>query len=153
MGARWLDGPEEVKAEATAERLQAAPKEEFRDGEIKTMDDIIRELEVVDTQLNRSVRCVRDADEIRGEAAAALRRAAAKARLAARAEKGTVPEKDAMVTMAVDEEQTAADVAEVAYRYARETGAWLEGRKSSLQTQSKLVLATYQLAGSNRREA
>lgn len=147
--SQWLTTPEAVEQEATWERDQAKPVP-LPAGTVRTPDSIVRDLEVVDRMMNRAVRMLRDADNLRAVAAKALREAHATARLDARETDGTVPERDAIALLAVVDEQTAVDVAEVAYRYAKETAAWLEARKSSLQTQSKLVLATYELAGVNR---
>lgn len=149
----WLPTPEAVEAAANQMRAQARPPEPSRgDQQIKTPDDIIYELEVVEHELNMAVRMVRDADKQRANAKAVLRRAVAKAQFAQKANGGTAAEKSARVVEAVEDEQVAVDVADVTYRFAKSTADWLEGRKSSLQTQAKLVMATLQLAGSNRHE-
>lgn len=143
--------PGEVEAAANKIRKTAAPTI-LPPGEIKTMDDIIRELEIIDRETNLALRLVRDADKIRANAKADLRRQVANMQVAQKGVKGTAAEKSAAVVVAVEEQQVTADVADVAYRYAKATAEWLEGRKSSLQTQSKLVQATYQMAGTNRHE-
>lgn len=143
---RWLESTEHVTSEASFERKETAPRALPQGQQVRTPDNIIADLEQVDRMLNRSVRLLRDADDIRASAESALRRAQAKARLEVKGERATVAEKDALVAQKVEAEQSAFDVAEIAYRYARDTGRWLEGRKSSLQTESKLVLATYQVA-------
>lgn len=145
----WLESISEVQAEADFERDTCEPRKMAPDS-IRTPDSIVADIEAVDAMLNRALRGLHDADLLRGEKKRVLDAAAARARLEARQHEGTVPERNAIAQISVESEQWEADLAETTYRYMKSTADWLESRKSSLQTQSKLILATYQLGRGKR---
>lgn len=118
-------------------------------GGVRTPDQILFALEHVDSVAANAVRVVKDADKLRAATAESLLRARARARAAATGKNSE--ERAAEVDVAVADERAAASAAQIAYRYARDVADLIDSRKSSLQTQAKLVLATYQLAGIPRR--
>lgn len=118
-------------------------------GEVRTPDQIIHQLELVDSVANKSLWIVKEADKVRGDAAEVLLRARAKAQ--GQAEGKTAADRNAAVDLATEDERAAEAAAQIAYRYAKGLADLVDSRKSSLQTQSKLVLATYQMAGIPRR--
>lgn len=64
---------------------------------------------------------------------------------------GTVAERNAEVTLAVQEEREAYDNAEVAFRYAESQARAMENEQSTWQTVLRSVLATYNAAGVGQR--
>ena len=118
-------------------------------GEIRTPDQIIFQLERVDSVANKALWTVKEADKVRARAAEALLRARAHAQ--GFAEGKTAADRAAAVDLATADESAASEAAQIAYRYAKGLADLVDSRKSSLQTQAKLVLATYQLAGGPRR--
>lgn len=118
-------------------------------GEIRTPDQIIHQLEVVDSVANKALWVVKEADKVRADAAAETLRARAAAQ--GKAEGKTAADRTAAVDLATEVERAAEAAAQIAYRYAKGLADLVDSRKSSLQTQSKLVLATFQLAGTPRR--
>ncbi|WP_336653050.1 MULTISPECIES: hypothetical protein [unclassified Leucobacter] len=118
-------------------------------GTIRTPDEIIFQLERVDSVANKALWIVKEADRVRGDAAEVLLRAKSKAQ--AGAEGKNAAERTAAVDLATEQERAEEAAAQIAYRYAKGLADLVDSRKSSLQTQSKLVLATYQLASNPRR--
>lgn len=118
-------------------------------GEVRTPDQIIHQLELVDSVANKALWIVKEADRVRGDAAEVLLRAKSKAQ--AGAEGKNAAERTAAVDLATERERAEEAAAQIAYRYAKGLADLVDSRKSSLQTQSKLVLATYQLASTQRR--
>lgn len=118
-------------------------------GTIRTPDEIINQLELVDSVANHALWIVKEADRVRGDAAEVLLRARSKAQ--ATAEGKNAAERTAAVDLATAQERAEEAAAQIAYRYAKGLADLVDSRKSSLQTQSKLVLATYQLATNPRR--
>lgn len=112
--------------------------------DIRTPDQIIHQLELVDSVANNALWIVKEADKVRGDAAEMLLRAKSKAQ--ASAEGRNAEARAAAVDLATEQERAEEAAAQVAYRYAKGLADLVDARKSSLQTQSKLVLATYQLA-------
>lgn len=122
---------------------------------VVTPDDVIAELQNLKAAAGRMVLVVKEADEIRGNAARALAKAVAKAQMTVRDEakvdKLTVDEKAARVEELTAGEADGAAVAERAYQYARSVARLVDDQKSAVQTIARLVELTYQLAGSGRR--
>lgn len=121
---------------------------------IVTPDDVIAELQNLKAAAGRMVLVVKEADEIRGDAARAIAKATAAAQMKvrdeAREEKLTVDEKAARVEQLTSSEADAAAVAERAYQYARSVARLVDDQKSAVQTIARLVELTYSLAGSRR---
>lgn len=121
---------------------------------IVTPDDVIAELQNLKAAAGRMVFVVKEADDIRGDAARALAKATAAAQMKvrdeAKADKLTVDEKAARVEQLTEEAADAAAVAERAYQYARSVARLVDDQKSAVQTIARLVELTYSLAGSRR---
>jgi len=118
-------------------------------GEIRTPDQIMHQLELVDSVAGKALWIVKEADKVRGEASERLLRARAAAQ--GEAEGKTAADRAAAVDLTTADERAMESAAQIAYRYAKGLADLVDSRKSSLQTQSKLVLATYQLASNPRR--
>ncbi|PRI10946.1 hypothetical protein [Leucobacter massiliensis] len=118
-------------------------------GEVRTPDEIANQLELVESVANKALWIVKEADKVRADAAEVLLRARSKAQVAA--EGKNAAERAAAVDLATEQERAEEAAAQIAYRYAKGLADLVDSRKSSLQTQSKLVLATYQLASNPRR--
>ncbi|UOQ58123.1 hypothetical protein MUN78_04555 [Leucobacter allii] len=118
-------------------------------GVVRTPDQIIHQLELVDSVANKALWIVKEADRVRGDASEVLLRAKSRAQVSA--EGKNAAERTAAVDRATEPERAEEAAAQIAYRYAKGLADLVDSRKSSLQTQSKLVLATYQLASSPRR--
>lgn len=118
-------------------------------GEIRTPDQIMHHLELVDSVANKALWIVKEADKVRAAASKSLLEARAIAQ--GTADGKTVAERSAAVDLATAAESEESEAAQIAYRYAKGLADLVDSRKSSLQTQAKLVLATYQLAGGPRR--
>ena len=118
-------------------------------GGVRTPDQVIHDLEQVDAVAAQALRVVKEADKVRADAAEKLLRARLRAEQSA--EGRTVADRKAHVDAAVAEERAELELARIAYRYAQGLADLLDSRRSSLQTQSKLVLATMQMAGIPRR--
>ena len=118
-------------------------------GTVRTPDEIIGQLELVDSVAGKALWIVKEADKVRAAASKALLRARAVALRTAEGKNAEV--RAAEVDLATEDEHDAEVDAQIAYRYAKGLADLVDSRKSSLQTQSKLVLATYQLAGGQRR--
>lgn len=118
-------------------------------GQIKTPDSIIEDLEMVQYVAGQNVAVLREADRTRRAARRALAKAVAQAQKAATGK--TVDDRKAEVEIATEAEADAAENAEIAYTYAKSIAELTETTKSAVQTQSKQVELTYQLAGTGRR--
>lgn len=118
-------------------------------GDIRTPDDIVFQLELVDSIASNAVWIVKEADRVRGDAAEMLLRAKANAQ--GKAEGKTAADRTAAVDLATEQERAEESAAQIAYRYAKGLADLVDSRKSSLQTQAKLVLATYQMSNNPRR--
>lgn len=118
-------------------------------GEIRTPDQIVEQLERVDSVAANALWIVKEADKVRSAASASLLRARATAQ--ATAEGKNAEARAAAVDLATADERAAEADAQIAYRYAKGLADLVDSRKSSLQTQAKLVLATYQIATTSRR--
>ncbi|KKI16398.1 MULTISPECIES: hypothetical protein [unclassified Leucobacter] len=118
-------------------------------GGVRTPDEILFALEQVDSVAAQAIRVVKEADKVRGDTAEALVLARARARGTVQGK--TEAERSAALDLAVAEERVANTAAQIAYRYAKDLADLVDSRKSSLQTQAKLVLASFQLAGLSRR--
>ncbi len=115
------------------------------EGEIRTPDQIIYQLERVDSVANKALWIVTQADKVRAAAAETLLRARAAAQ--GNAEGKNAEARAAVVDLATEAERAEEAAAQIAYRYAKGLADLVDSRKSSLQTQSKLVLAAVQMAG------
>lgn len=118
-------------------------------GDLRTPDQIMAQLELVDSVANKALWIVKEADKVRADAAESL--LGARARAQGTADGKTAADRTAAVELAVEIERAEESAAQIAYRYAKGLADLVDSRKSSLQTQSKLVLATMQLAGNPRR--
>lgn len=118
-------------------------------GEIRTPDQIIQQLELVDSVANKSLWIVKEADKVRAESAESLLQARARAQSSA--EGKNAADRAAAVDLATEAQRGEEQAAQIAYRYAKGLADLVDSRKSSLQTQAKLVLATVQLAVGPRR--
>lgn len=116
---------------------------------IRTPDQIMQQLELVDSVANKALWILNKADKVRSAAKKALLLAKSKAK--STAEGKTVADREAAVAVATVDEAAELEAAQIAYRYAQGLADLVDNRKSSLQTQAKLVLATYQMAGGPRR--
>lgn len=118
-------------------------------GDVRTADQVMHQLELVDSVAAKALWVVKEADRVRADAAENLLRARAKAQ--GTVEGKTAADRAAAVDLSVEAERAAEAAAQVAYRYAKGMADLLDSRKSSLQTQAKLVLAEMQLAGAQTR--
>ncbi|PRI11911.1 hypothetical protein [Leucobacter massiliensis] len=118
-------------------------------GGVRTPDQILHELERVDGVAAQAIRVVKEADKVRAATSEAL--VLARAKTTGRVQGATAAERAAALDLEIAEERVANAAAQIAYRYAKDLADLVDSRKSSLQTQAKLVLATYQLAGLPRR--
>lgn len=118
-------------------------------GEIRTPDQIIQQLELVDSVANKALWIVKEADKVRADAAESLLQARARAQSSA--EGKNAADRAAAVDLATEAQRGEEQAAQIAYRYAKGLADLVDSRKSSLQTQAKLVLATVQLAVGPRR--
>ncbi len=118
-------------------------------GEIVTPDRITYELRVLDDKAGKTLWIVKQADKLRQHAAEALLKARAHARTTV--EGKNQADRDAAIDLATESERVEHEAAQIAYRYAKGMADLVDARKSSLQTQAKLVLATMQLATDPRR--
>lgn len=118
-------------------------------GDIRTPDQIIQQLELVDSVANKALWIVKESDKVRADAAEALLQARARAQSSA--EGKTAADRAAAVDLATEAQRGEEQAAQIAYRYAKGLADLVDSRKSSLQTQAKLVLATVQLAVGPRR--
>lgn len=118
-------------------------------GDIRTPDQIIHQLELVDSVANKALWIVKEADKVRADASEDLLKARAVAQ--GKAEGKTAADRTAAVDIATESQLAEESAAQIAYRYAKGLADLVDSRKSSLQTQAKLVLATVQLAGAPRR--
>ncbi|WP_022886397.1 hypothetical protein [Glaciibacter superstes] len=143
-----VEEPKQIEAwsDWVAQRAGRKPPEP---GQIKTPDSIIADLDLMGHLAAQNVRILREADKTRRVA----RRAHARARLGAL--KDAVG-KDAdtrklEAEVATEEQWESADNAEIAYEYAKSVAELVRSRTSAVQTQSKQVELTYQLAGRGRQ--
>lgn len=118
-------------------------------GDIRTPDQIMGQLELVDSIAGNALWIVKEADKVRADAAESLLQARAKAQ--GTAEGKTVADRTAAVELETASERADEAAAQIAYRYAKGLADLVDSRKSSLQTQAKLVLATMQLSNNPRR--
>jgi hypothetical protein len=95
----------------------------------------------------QNVRILREADRARRVAKRAHKLAYS---VAYKNAQGTVGDREASAEKATAGEWEAADNAEIAYEYARSVAQLVRDRTSAVQTQSKQVELTYQLAGRGR---
>ena len=128
-----------------AKMRQEISIEPLTQGDIRTPDQIIYQLERVDAVANKALWIVTQADKVRAAAAESLLRARASSQ--SNAEGKNAEARAAVVDLATEAERAEEAAAQIAYRYAKGLADLVDSRKSSLQTQSKLVLAAVQMAG------
>ncbi|WGD38496.1 hypothetical protein [Lysinibacter sp. HNR] len=146
MAERPVKAPEEIEQWASWIR-EKATKKPPEPGTIKTPDSIIQDLDELVYLAGQNVLILHEADWTRTTAKRELAKAEA---LASQGLTGTAAARAAAVLLATHEEREAAEIADIAYRYAKSCADLVESRKSAVQTQSKQVEVTYQLAGSRR---
>lgn len=141
----------ELATEQIRARLVTNPErlaERRRQGQVKTPDQVIEDLEWSRWGAAQMVRVLRDADATRRALRLQLERARAKARMGSEAK--STDKRDAEVIEATADEQAAYDAAEIAYEYAKGTARMAEGNQSAVQTIAKQVEIVYRLAGAGR---
>jgi hypothetical protein len=117
-------------------------------GQIKTPDDVIEDLEVAKHLAAKSALIIKDADKAKRALARLHAIAHGKALRSSTAKSAELREADAFE--AALELRTALDAAEVAYDFARAVAKSVEQSTSALQTQAGMVEVTYGLAGTGR---
>ncbi|UOE45507.1 hypothetical protein [Agromyces larvae] len=139
-----VESPETIQrwTEYVARRVAAARPPDG--AQVKTPDSIVADLEMLGHLAAQNVRILREADRARRVAIRQHKLARARALKDAQ---GTVAEREAAADLATAVEWERADDAEIAYDYARSMARLVEQRTSAVQTQSKQVELTYQLAG------
>lgn len=138
--------PVEIEAEVEwiRTRLTGTPVA----GQIKSPDDIVTDLEWAKHNAARAAVVIRDADRAHRTLkrlwdrryVVAIKGATAKA----------ADERAAQVRVALEDYVLMLDAAEIALEYAKRVAKTIEGTTSAIQTQSKMVETTYQLAGKGR---
>jgi hypothetical protein len=145
---REVREPAELEADAEYVRARLAPMPV--QGQIKTPDDIIEDLEVAKHLAARCAVIIRDADKTRR----ALRRLHAishgTALRGSTAKSAELREADAAAATVGLQELL--DDAEIAYQFARDVARSVEGSTSAIQTQASMVKVTYGLAGTGREQ-
>lgn len=134
----------ESNVEFIRKRAAARPVE----GQIKTPDDIVRELEQLKYLAGLNTLVLREAAKTRKE----HRKLAIRARAMAvkRATGRDAKTRELQIEVIAAAQIDAAEDAEIAYDYARSVAQLVYENKSSVQTQAKQVELSYQLAGSGR---
>lgn len=138
--------PSEIEADAEWVRIRLAPRPV--EGQIKTPDDIISDLETAKYMAARSAVIIRDADKTKRAVARLHSLAHGKALKLSTAKSAELREADAAA--ATEELRMALDAAEVAYTFARDVARSVESSTSAVQTQAAMVKVTFGLAGSGR---
>jgi hypothetical protein len=146
---RPVRAPEEIEADAEWARVRLAPLPV--QGQIKTPDDVIEDLEVAKHMAAKSALIIRDADKTKRVLARLHAIAHGKALRSSTAKSAELREADAF-EVSLDL-RTALDAAEVAYDFARAVAKSVEQSTSALQTQAGMVKVTYGLAGTGRGES
>lgn len=117
-------------------------------GQLKTPDSIISDLENLKYLGAQNVMILREADKTRRDAKRTLARARLLALKDATGKDADTRRLEAEVASA--DQWEAADNAEIAYEYAKSVASLVRDNTSAVQTQSKQVELTYQLAGRGR---
>lgn len=140
--------PEEIEQNAEFIRSRVA-KKPSDDGQVKTPDSIIRELDELKYLAGLTPLVLRNAAKAR----AANRKRAAKARAIAskRATGRDAKSRELQVEVIAGAQISAAEDAEIAYDFARSVAQIVRDNTSAVQTQFKAVEITYQLAGRGER--
>lgn len=145
---RPVRDPAEIELDAEWIRSRMAPLPV--PGQIKTPDDIIADLEFAKHAAGKAALIIRDADKTRR---AVRRRHAIEHGKALRASAGKSAEiREADAAAATEELLQLVDVSEIAYTFARDVARTVEGSVSAVQTQSKMIAITFQLAGTGREQ-
>lgn len=135
--------------EEWSENLRVRIRRELpQQGTVKTPDSIIQDLDMVLYVAGQNVALVKEAERTSKAAKRALARAVAVARQKATGKSSD--DRAAEVVLLTEMEQETADNADIAFNYAKGVAALTETTKSAVQTQARMVEATYQLAGSRR---
>lgn len=134
----------EANVEFIRRRASARPVE----GQIKTPDDIVRELEQLKYLAGLNTLVLREAAKTRKE----YRKLAIRARALAvrRATGRDAKTRELQIEVIAGAQIDAAEDAEIAYDYAKSVAQLVYENKSSVQTQAKQVELSYQLSGSGR---
>lgn len=134
----------EQDAEWVRARLAPTPVE----GQIKTPDAIIDDLEWAKHLAARSAVIIRDADKTRRATKRLLSIAHGKALKGSSAKSAELREADAFAATVQLVELV--DDSEIAYNFARDVARSVEGSTSAVQTQASMVKVTFGLAGTGR---
>lgn len=140
--------PAEIEADAEYIRARLAPMPV--QGQIKSPDDIIEDLEVAKHMAAKSALVIRDADKTRRAVRRLHAIAHGKALRASTAKSAELREADAYEATSALQEQV--DVAEIVFDFARNVAKSVENSTSALQTQAGMVKVTYGLAGTGREQ-
>jgi len=140
--------PDELESDAEFVRVRLAPMPV--QGQIKTPDDIIEDLEMAKHLAARSAVIIRDADKTRRAVKRIHSIAHGKALKGSTAKSAELREADAYA--ATDELQAIVDDSEIAYNFARDVARSVEGSTSAIQTQASMVKVTFGLAGTGREQ-
>lgn len=140
---------ERIEAEVEYIRRRAATKP-VEDGQVKTPDDIIRELEQLKYLAGLNTLVLRDAAKARK---ANRKRAILARALASKQATGKdAKTRELQIEVMAAEQIEALENSEIAYDYAKSVAQLVYENKSSVQTQAKQVELTYQLAGTGRQQ-
>lgn len=138
--------PSELETDAEWVRIRLAGKPV--EGQIKTPDDIISDLEWAKYLAARSAVIIRDADRT----LRALQRLYIAAELAVmkKSSAKSIEERKAEAQIELPELFAAVEEGEIVFEFAKRVAKSVESSTSAIQTQSKQVEITYHLAGSGR---
>ena len=145
---RPVRDPDDIEkdVEWVRSRISPAPVQ----GQIKSPDEIIDDLEFAKHAAALSAVIIRDADKTRR---AVLRLHSIAWGIALKASKSRSKElREADAYAETVQLQELVDDSEIAYEFARNVARHVEGSTSAVQTQSKMVAITYGLAGSGREQ-
>jgi hypothetical protein len=138
--------PTQIVADAEYVRSRLAPQPE--QGQVKSPDEMVEDLEWAKYGTGRIALVLKDAGVEVKRCRRALAAASARARQTSTAKASD--QRDADVVLAVVAEQEAFDVAESALEFAKSVARGVEQSGSLTQTQAALVRAQMNLAGTGR---
>lgn len=143
---RPVRDPDDIEKDAEFIRSRLAPQPV--QGQIKTPDEIIDDLEWAKHLAARGAVVIRDADKTRRAVKRLHAIAHGKALRASELKSAEQREAEAFeATVGLAE---LVDEAEIAYNFARDVARSVEGSTSAVQTQAQMVKTMYGLAGSGR---
>lgn len=143
---RPVRDPDDIEADAEFIRSRLAPQPV--QGQIKSPDDVIDDLEWAKHLAARSAVIIRDADKTRRAVAREHAKQHGIALRSSTAKSAELREADAYE--ATVDLRLALDAAEVAFDFAKAVARSVESSTSAVQTQSKMIAITYGLAGTGR---